>query len=191
MGSSSKVVRPEEVLDSLKNDGTIDALRMKIIAQLKANEDMKNNTMMMVEQSKVLNTPGAEKKTKRELFDALRQELENPVLEKASREVWDLILDTDGLGKEIPDTVEKVFSRLSGIDMMPPPPSASLLSHQDREINNIPVDGEKSKELDTPETSSSSRKRRYADTITKGAGGAGTRPNGGVTSQLDGSEESN
>jgi hypothetical protein len=39
-------------------------------------EDMKKNTMMMVEQSKVLNTPGAEKNTKRELFDALRQELE-------------------------------------------------------------------------------------------------------------------
>jgi hypothetical protein len=37
---------------------------------------MKKNTMMMVEQSKVLKTPGAEKKTKRELFDALRQELE-------------------------------------------------------------------------------------------------------------------
>ena len=37
MGSSSKVVRPEEVLESLKNDGTVDALRMKIIAQLKAN----------------------------------------------------------------------------------------------------------------------------------------------------------
>jgi hypothetical protein len=37
MGSSSKVVQPEEVLESLKNDGTVDALRMKIIAQLKAN----------------------------------------------------------------------------------------------------------------------------------------------------------
>ena len=37
MGSSSKVVRPEEVLESLKNDGSIDALRMKVIAQLKAN----------------------------------------------------------------------------------------------------------------------------------------------------------
>ncbi|CAD6267486.1 unnamed protein product [Miscanthus lutarioriparius] len=100
MGSSSKVVRPEEVLESLKNDGSIDALRMKIIAQLKANEDMKKNTMMMVEQSKVLNTPGAEKKTKRELFDALRQELETPVLEKGSKAVWELILDNGGLGKE-------------------------------------------------------------------------------------------
>ncbi|KAK1577604.1 hypothetical protein Q3G72_002796 [Acer saccharum] len=34
----------------------------------------------MAEQSKVLNTPGAEKQTKRELFDALRQELEEPLL---------------------------------------------------------------------------------------------------------------
>ncbi|KAK7823478.1 hypothetical protein CFP56_035443 [Quercus suber] len=42
----------------------------------------------MAEQSKVLNTPGAEKQTKRELFDALRQELEAPVLEKASKSVW-------------------------------------------------------------------------------------------------------
>jgi hypothetical protein len=41
MRSSSKVVRPEEVLESLKNDGTIDALRMKIIAQLKANVRMR------------------------------------------------------------------------------------------------------------------------------------------------------
>lgn len=39
-------------------------------------EELKNNTIKMVEQSKVLNTPGAEKQTKRELFDALRQELE-------------------------------------------------------------------------------------------------------------------
>ena len=39
-------------------------------------EELKNYTLSMVEQSKVLNTPGAEKQTKRELFDALRQELE-------------------------------------------------------------------------------------------------------------------
>lgn len=37
---------------------------------------MKSTTIKMAEESKVLNTPGAEKQTKRELFDALRQELE-------------------------------------------------------------------------------------------------------------------
>ncbi|KAM4108059.1 hypothetical protein ACB094_03G016200 [Castanea mollissima] len=64
----------------------------------------------MAEQSKVLNTPGAEKQTKRELFDALRRELEAPVLEKASKSVWELILESNGLGKEISEMVEKVFS---------------------------------------------------------------------------------
>lgn len=39
-------------------------------------EELKKTTITMVEQSKVLNKPGAEKQTKRELFDALRQELE-------------------------------------------------------------------------------------------------------------------
>lgn len=36
MGSSS-VITPEDVLESLMNDGTIDSIRLKIINQLKAN----------------------------------------------------------------------------------------------------------------------------------------------------------
>ncbi|EPS68636.1 hypothetical protein M569_06132, partial [Genlisea aurea] len=111
----SPVVTPEDVLETLMNDGTIDAIRLKIINQLKANEQLKSNTIKMVEQSKVLNTPGAEKQTKRELFDALRQELETPVLEKASISVWDLILDQNGLGKEITETVERIFCQLNGL----------------------------------------------------------------------------
>ncbi|KAM0911924.1 hypothetical protein ACQ4PT_013117 [Festuca glaucescens] len=183
MGSSSKVVRPEEVLESLKNDGTVDALRMKIIAQLKANEDMKKNTMMMVEQSKVLKTPGAEKKTKRELFDALRQELETPVLEKASKAVWELILDNGGLGKEITETVEKVFCRLSGIDAMPPPASTSR-APQEKQTNMAVEESEK----DASEWLSSSRKRPFGDISTKGAA---AMPNGDATYQHDEHEEGN
>ncbi|MCL7028909.1 hypothetical protein MKW94_002254, partial [Papaver nudicaule] len=72
---SSVIITPEDVMESLMNDGTIDTMRLKIITQLKANEELKNNTLEMVGKSKVLNTPGAEKQTKRELFDALRQEL--------------------------------------------------------------------------------------------------------------------
>ncbi|XP_060192986.1 uncharacterized protein LOC132622394 [Lycium barbarum] len=112
--SSSSVITPEDVMGTLMNDGTIDSMRLKIITQLKANEELKNTTIKMVEQSRVLNTPGAEKQTKRELFDALRQELESSVLEKASKSVWDLILDNNGIGKEISETVEQVFCRLSG-----------------------------------------------------------------------------
>ncbi|TMW84946.1 hypothetical protein EJD97_024084 [Solanum chilense] len=101
-------------MGTLMNDGTIDSMRLKIITQLKANEELKNTTIKMVEQSRVLNTPGAERQTKRELFDALRQELETSVLEKASKSVWELILDNKGIGKEISETVEQVFCRLSG-----------------------------------------------------------------------------
>lgn len=44
------------------------------------------------------------------------------MLEKASKSVWELILDNNGLGKEINDTVEKVFCRLSGKEppLLPP-----------------------------------------------------------------------
>jgi hypothetical protein len=37
MDSSSSMITPEDVLESLMNDGTIDTLRLKIINQLKAN----------------------------------------------------------------------------------------------------------------------------------------------------------
>ncbi|RLN29413.1 hypothetical protein C2845_PM05G14830 [Panicum miliaceum] len=138
----------------------------------------------MVEQSKVLNTPGAEKKTKRELFDALRQELETPVLEKASKAVWDLILDNGGLGKEITETVEKVFCRLSGVDMMPPPLSAAA-AHQEKD--DLAVDeGAKSKEMDSFEPSSS-RKRPFSDINRKGAGAVS---NGSATDLHDESDDS-
>ncbi|KAL5700255.1 hypothetical protein ACHQM5_025727 [Ranunculus cassubicifolius] len=112
--SAMAVITPEDVLETLMNDGTIDTIRSKIINHLKANEELKNSTISMVEQSKVLHTPGSEKQTKRELFDALRQELESPALERASKSVWDLILDNDGFGKEINQTVERAFCLLSG-----------------------------------------------------------------------------
>ncbi|KAI4304256.1 hypothetical protein MLD38_039797 [Melastoma candidum] len=160
--ASSAVITPEDVLESLMNDGTIDSLRLKIINQLKANEELKKTTIKMAEQSKVLNTPGAEKQTKRELFDALRQELEPQVLEKASKSVWEIILDNNGLGKEINEIVERVFCRLSGKE---PPlfPSADLESQP----NGVKDDG-KLKQRDgrgekEVEEVHSSKKRRSAD----------------------------
>ena len=53
------------------------SIKSKIVIVLDfLQEELKSNTIKMVEQSKVLNTAGAEKQTKRELFDSLRQELE-------------------------------------------------------------------------------------------------------------------
>ncbi|KAE8702672.1 urease accessory protein UreF-like [Hibiscus syriacus] len=155
MGSSS-VITPEDVLESLMNDGTIDSLRLKIINQLKANEELKNTTIKMAEQSKVLNTPGAEKQTKRELFDALRQELETPVLERASKSVWELILDGNGLGKEINETVERVYCKLSGRE---PPLFPNLNEHQPEKK----VEDEKRKGKEKENSNSKLKKRSFSD----------------------------
>lgn len=161
--SSTSIITPEDVLESLMNDGTIDALRLKIINQLKANEELKNTAIRMAEQSKVLNTPGAEKQTKRELFDALRQELEAPVLEKASRSVWELILDSNGLGKEISETVERVYCRLSGQEPpLFPQPNAET---QPNEGNDCKGREEKEEESESQKekSSSNSKKRSHRE----------------------------
>nr|GLL29424.1 uncharacterized protein LOC109155421 [Ipomoea trifida]GMD09361.1 Ubiquitin-conjugating enzyme E2 37 [Ipomoea batatas] len=153
--SSSSVITPEDVLGTLMNDGTIDAIRLKIITQLKANEELKNTTIKMVEQSKVLNTPGAEKQTKRELFDALRQELETSVLEKASKSVWELILDHNGIGKEISETVEGVFCRLSGREPPLFPPAVETKSEKGKE-----KDSEEGRETEKDNSSDLALKKR-------------------------------
>lgn len=109
-------VSPEQVLKTLMNDGHFDSLRIKILNQLKQSEEIKNYTSTLVAGSKVLNTPGAENRSRRELFEALRKELEEPVLEKASVAAWGIILDKEGVGKEIVEKVDAVYARLSGHD---------------------------------------------------------------------------
>lgn len=165
MESSSSVITPEDVLESLMNDGTIDTMRLKIINQLKANEELKSTTIKMVEQSKVLNTPGAEKQTKRELFDALRQELETPVLEKASKSVWELILDNNGLGREINETVEKVFCRLSGREPPLFPSNGEFQSEKGKE-REVEEGKGKEKEIQSEKDNldSTSKKRKLEET---------------------------
>ncbi|KAG6488484.1 uncharacterized protein LOC122003464 [Zingiber officinale] len=158
----SRIITPEDVLESLMDDGTIDAIRLKIINQLKANEGLKNNTITMVEQSKVLNSHGAEKQTKRELFDALRRELEIQVLEKASRAVWELILDESDLGKEISETVERVFCRLSGQEFLPPSPPTTSYVHESNKVEE-PQETEAEKVKDIEMSESSTKKRTFSE----------------------------
>ena len=83
-----------------------------------------------------------------------------PVLEKASKSVWELILDGNGLGKEISETVERVYHRLSGLDLPVLPPQSETAGVARAEVNR----GEESetfKEAETPK--SSARKRSFGD----------------------------
>ena len=58
------------------------------------------------------------------------------MLERASKSVWELMLDNNGLGKEISETVEKVFCRLSGSE---PPlfPSLSIEGQAEKEQEDL------------------------------------------------------
>ncbi|CAN0897244.1 hypothetical protein LINGRAHAP2_LOCUS19011 [Linum grandiflorum] len=111
--SSSSVINPEDVLECLMNDGTIDALR-------------------------------------------------TPVLEKASKSVWELILDNNGLGKEISETVEKVFCRLSGqeLPLFPPPAVPETLPPKEKE-NGQKEEGIAS--LKDNKSASKLKKRRHGE----------------------------
>ncbi|KAJ6839436.1 uncharacterized protein M6B38_314860 [Iris pallida] len=106
----------------------------------------------MVEQSKVLNTPGAEKQPKKELFDSLRRELETPTLEKASKAVWELILDNNGLGKEISEIVENIYCRLSGVEHPLPLPQPDTVTHPEKREKE-----DKVKEAEASKSSTSKR----------------------------------
>ncbi|XP_024376351.1 uncharacterized protein [Physcomitrium patens] len=145
-------VSPEQVLKTLMNDGHFDSLRIKILNQLKQSEEIKNYTSTLVASSKVLNTPGAENKSRKELFEALRKELEEPVLEKASVAAWGIILDKEGVGKEIVEKVDAVYARLSEHDSSDSSPQYNAIATQGGQ-ERPGVDGRSLPDLSIPSTS--------------------------------------
>ena len=91
------------------------------------------------------------------------------VLEKASKSVWDLILDNNGLGKEISETVERVFCRLSGQE----PPLFPLPNGEpqpDKEAESRKDKGKgKQKENENANSNAPSKKRSFGEINLEGA----------------------
>ena len=86
-----------------------------------------------------------------------------PVLERASKSVWELILDSNGLGKEISETVERVFCKLSGRE----PP---LFPHSNDERQpEKEVEDEKRKGKEKENSNSKSKKRSFGDMNAEGS----------------------
>lgn len=72
-----------------------------------------------------------------------------PVLEKASKSIWEVILDSNGLGKEINEVVEKVFCRLSGREPpLYPPPEVEQQQEKTVKGKNKTVENDKGKSKD-------------------------------------------
>lgn len=72
-----------------------------------------------------------------------------PVLEKTAKAVWEMILNDGGLGKEISETVERVYCRLSGLDVppLPPPPPPTSDAQQSQKVKENREAGQKVKEI--------------------------------------------
>lgn len=107
------------------------------------------------------------------------------VLEKASKSVWDLILDNNGLGKEISETVERVFCRLSGQE----PPLFPLLNGEpqpDKEADSRKEKGKgKLKENENTSLITPSKKRSFSETNLDGADETATRSSDPATRSSD------
>lgn len=85
------------------------------------------------------------------------------MLEKASRSVWELILDNNGLGKEISETVERVYCRLSGQEPpLFPLPNSETQPNKENE-NKGGEEREAECENQKEKSYSNSKKRSYSE----------------------------
>jgi len=96
-------------LDSMMENGTFDKFRESIVAQLKDNEDLRKYTSDLVKESKTLNDDNARSQQKKILFEKLRGEIENKVMERASDAAWDILLSEEGTGKELKEKVDEMM----------------------------------------------------------------------------------
>ena len=85
------------------------------------------------------------------------------MLEKASKSVWELILDNNGLGKEISETVEGVFCRLSGREPPLFPPNIETQPEKKKEKVSKKGKGKGKERENGKENSDSTSKKRKLD----------------------------
>lgn len=109
---SSQKVSKEDVIAKLKDDGDFDRLRLKIIRQLKDNEELRNNIISMVRQSEALNRVGAENMKPRQLSDAIHEEVGNNIMNRISDGVWEIIRSDNGMKGEITETIQSVYNKV-------------------------------------------------------------------------------
>lgn len=74
--------------------------------------------------------------------------------------VWELILDESGLGKEISETVERVFYRLSGREFLPPPAPPTSYVHESNKV-------QEAQEMEAEKVTT--KKRAFSEMNVKGA----------------------
>ena len=118
----------KRVLDALRQDGTFDALRRRLVEEASAKQELRGAvSTALANSATVARIDPARKPTEKELVDALREEevavdedkevrvkLEDTVMEAFSKELWDLMTDEqEGLGRELYEAVYSARERLA------------------------------------------------------------------------------
>ena len=115
------------VLDALRQDGTFDALRRRLVEEASAKQELRGAvSTALANSATVARIDPARKPTEKALVDALREEevvdedkqvrvkLEDTVMEAFSKELWDLMTDEqEGLGRELYEAVYAARERLA------------------------------------------------------------------------------
>ena len=90
-----------DVVDALRRDGTLDALRARALDDLAKDEHVKTFTEFVVRSSSVLRDARARGRPRGELVDALFRECEGAVLDEARKAAWQALTDSrGGVGRE-------------------------------------------------------------------------------------------
>ena len=117
----------KRVLDALRQDGTFDALRRRLVEEASAKQELRGAvSTALANSATVARIAPARKPTEKELVDALREEevavdedkvvrmkLEDTVMEAFWKELWDLLTDEqEGLGRALYEAVYAETERL-------------------------------------------------------------------------------
>eukprot|EP00798_Chlamydomonas_sp_ICE-L_P030710 gene30710-35738_t len=103
----------QEVLDCIMAAGHFDEIRKEVTEQLRQNEDLKEFTMTLLEDSTTLAENADYKpERKKKVLEELRKELEEKLLDRASKAAWATMDPNSPVGKTIEQKVCEALTEI-------------------------------------------------------------------------------
>ncbi|GAX79837.1 hypothetical protein CEUSTIGMA_g7277.t1 [Chlamydomonas eustigma] len=80
-------------LEWIMNEGHFDEIRKKVVENMRQNENLKQFTMQLLDESKTLTHHELTESNRKKILDELRKELEDKILDKACSTAFGLMGD--------------------------------------------------------------------------------------------------
>jgi hypothetical protein len=92
-----------DVIERMRDAGTLDALRASTIDALKTNEELKTFAEFAVRSSQALRDPHARSRSRKELVDELFAELEQRMMDEVRAKTFEALTETEAgaIGREV------------------------------------------------------------------------------------------